>query len=261
MMYDENFGYVIGGGTHSIAYRVAREGYERKMRERERVLKDVRDNPYSFINFDYIWRDDKQVALEAILMDGMLLEYASEDLKRDEEVVKCAIDSNIFSIRFAGNNIKDSDSIMIDLVSRNGLLLEYASPRIRKQKAICMSAVINDGRAIYYVDDTLKGDRDIVLSSIRQNGSLILMAPKKYLSDKEAVIAAVSQKSKSYLLMGVDKKFLDDIDVILSSYIYDKNALKYASDFVKDQIRIITIKNEIDCLLETWNEMKKVKKI
>lgn len=52
------------------------------------------------------------MVITAVAQNGDSLQFASEDLKGDQEVVRCAINQNGTSLRFASQEIKNEYQIV-----------------------------------------------------------------------------------------------------------------------------------------------------
>lgn len=224
---------------------------------KEEALKKVRENAYEFIDLNQELQNDKQIALEVVSVDGILLKYTSEWLKGDKETVLTAIKSNPLAIEYAGSTYKNNENLILELVKINGLILKFATPRIRNMKEIVLEAIKNDGNAIRFASDELKNDREIVLTSIRQNGAAIRYADKSFFSDKEIVIEALKKPGTSFIMPFLPNDLRQDRDVIIAAYFQDKSLIKYAYGSLKDEIRIEFIKVAADNCLKLRQKVYK----
>jgi hypothetical protein len=89
--------------------------------------------------------------LAAVQLNGFALEDASEDLRKDRDVVLAA-------------------------VQQNGLALQYASEDLRKDRDVVLAAMQQDGAALAYASPKLKADivnmsnfKDFTISSNKRN--------------------------------------------------------------------------------------------
>lgn len=87
--------------------------------------------------------------------------YASDNLKRDIEVVKLAVKSSGLALQFIPG-FYDNEEIISYAVSSNGLALMYASKRLRRNKSIVKLALENDFAAIAFADKSLLDDQAFV---------------------------------------------------------------------------------------------------
>lgn len=78
------------------------------------ALKKLKKREISFYDLPKRFRNDKKFILEAVKQDGYALQYASDDLKLDIDVVRAAIKQNkdvlelISSPRYLSKDSKDS---------------------------------------------------------------------------------------------------------------------------------------------------------
>jgi len=243
--------------------------------EKEDVLKKVRENPQIYKTIDGKYRKDPDVALEAMIMDGLLLEYVSEKLKNEETIVKPALESNPMALKFASNLFKNDFNTVMYCVKRCGISLQYASPNMRRNPKIVLEAVRQDGLAIEFADSGLfedkqnkdivmeavyengralkyvmqfKGERDVVLEAVKQNGIAITFADSKYFDDEEIVLITLSQPQCKYLVTFIPERLQSDLNFMKRLGEIDRSYLKYASPEIKDLLRIELLKSAVDSL-------------
>ena len=112
---------------------------------------------------------DREELLEAIKNDGMAhssLEYASDSLKADREVVLAAIRGHDFGFG-------DGEGP-----------LQYADESLGADREVVLEAVMKGGYNLEYASDSLKADREFVLEAIR-NGGFLQYASKELQNDPE----------------------------------------------------------------------------
>lgn len=72
----------------------------------------------------------------AVASDGLLIEYASENLRDDPEFVKKAIEQNPEAIKFASNTVLDNEEVVRLAVEKDPMLFVCASYRLRTDKEL-----------------------------------------------------------------------------------------------------------------------------
>ena len=106
----------------------------------------------------YIIVNDKlQDTINNLTQNGNALQYVSDELKNDKEVVLAAI-------------------------TEDGRALEYASDELKNDKEVVLAAVTQYGRALEYASDELKNDKDVVLAAVTEDGWAL-----QYSSDEEGI--------------------------------------------------------------------------
>lgn len=79
----------------------------------------------------------KEVVLNVVAEDGLLLQFSSREARKDRGVVLVA-------------------------VAQNGLALEFASSALRRDREVVLVAVTQDGRALEHASQALQADKDIL---------------------------------------------------------------------------------------------------
>lgn len=99
----------------------------------------------------------------------MCLEYASDDLKNDEDIVIIAVMSNPDSIQFASFDIRDNSESMQKVIELSHKCFKHATPKLKNDKITALKAVEKDGLNLFYVSIQLKKDYDVVLKAAQNN--------------------------------------------------------------------------------------------
>ena len=94
--------------------------------------------------------------LEAVRKDGMLLKYASDELKNDEEVVHASLNNCALSFRFASPEIKNTKQVVLMVVKRYSGLIQFVSYELRHDHEVCLEATRHNIWAFQYVPDELR---------------------------------------------------------------------------------------------------------
>ena len=172
------------------------------------------------IPFDYV--TDKKLMLEVIKQDAYnIINDESGELRYEREEV----------LHYASEELRKDRELVLEAVKQDGNAFPYASKELWKDKAVVLAAVKNAGNVLecieddcYYEDGTLNeeklknsmcNDREVVLAAVRQNGTALQFASEELRKDKEIALEAVKQddsalKYISNELMS-DEKFLLEI--------------------------------------------------
>ena len=111
---------------------------------------------------------NKEKVLNKVQEYGMQLEYASDELKNDRDVVEKAITSCGAAIKFASNELKNDKDLAIKAVQQYGLALEYLPNELKNDKEVVLEAVSKHGAAIKFASNELKSDKEVIEKSVEQ---------------------------------------------------------------------------------------------
>jgi Domain of unknown function (DUF4116) len=153
------------------------------MLNREEIAVDSADIKKS-LAFDLIHKIHK---------NGLLLEYASDELKADREYVLAAVRQNGWALQFASAALRADREVVLEGVRKDGRALYYASAALKADREVVLAAVRRNGYALPYVSYSLKADREVVLAAVRQNGNALECAHPDLRADEEVVLEAVKQ--------------------------------------------------------------------
>lgn len=165
---------------------------------------------------DYLKSQTKTTMLATVELNGLDLQYASDELKNDSELAYAAFQENIHSLEYVGKKLKDNTYFCISIlklhgtalryfekfqdhigiasiaVSQNGRSLQYASPRIKNNKTIVLKAVQQDGTALKYASEDLRDNDEVVFAAVKQNPSAIRYASPDLWDDPKLLKQCVS---------------------------------------------------------------------
>jgi hypothetical protein len=170
------------------------------------------------------------------------LEFASEELRGDREVVLAAVKQNYLALQFASEKIRDNKKIILTVVQQNYNNIErsfrntnlkkqeykilwFASERLQKDIEILLTIVQQCSWVFKYIDKELQKNKEVVLAAVKRNGDALEYASEELRNDKEVVLAAV--KEHSYTVQRASKKLLGDKLFLIECYRINKDTIAY----------------------------------
>jgi hypothetical protein len=114
-------------------------------------------NALSFSSLNPEFKNDKEVTLHIVRMSGRQLEFASDDMRSDIDVVMAAVSSetqyNGSSLQYAPDQMKDNKEVVLAAIAgTDGQALSYASKRLRGNAEVVRAAMLSHPYAIQTVD-------------------------------------------------------------------------------------------------------------
>lgn len=188
---------------------------------------DSKENIMKHISDDN--SNDKEIMTLAVQGTPELIEYASENLKDDKELVinainSCPIEDCIndgLGIRFISERLKNDKDIILSAVKKDGLELEYSSPDLKDDKEVVLAAVNECGGSLEYASDRLKDDEEVVLAALKNTLDDFDLISERLKNDKDFILKAVA----------IDEGILEYINPELRSYVqeYFENLQLYSN--------------------------------
>ena len=124
----------------------------------------------------------KDGVLTVVSENGMLLEYASEALKNDPDVVQTAVDSDPTALKFATKNC------VLNIVSKKGILLKYAPKGLNNDQEVVRASIKSNGIALQFASI------DCVKELVSEDGLLLKYVGQDQLNQNpELIIFAMEQ--------------------------------------------------------------------
>ena len=155
--FDYIFNTAIAGLCIVICIKIKKQ-YIKEKYNKQHIKEKYKDNFFMgeyYINKYQRLIDDKNIVIEAVKQNGLLLYYALDKFKIDKDVVLEAIKQNPLSFKYASMNIRGDKKIILTVLSNNGLMLKYCSKNAKMNKELVITALFNNRNAINYACNKL----------------------------------------------------------------------------------------------------------
>ena len=182
-------------------------------------------------------KKDRDVVKAAVDQNGMALEYVHEDLKRDPGIVKVAVAQNGCALQFAHEDLRKDRNVVKVAVAQNLKAIYYAHEDLRKDLDIVKVVVAQNGHALQYAHEGFKKDRDVVKAAVAQNGCALQFAHEDMKKDRDVVKAAVDQNGMA--LEYAQEGFKKDRDVVKAAVAQNGMALRFAHEDLKKDCDVV----------------------
>lgn len=154
-------------------YKVLRFVSDDLRRSRTFMLRCVVEHRVHSLSFacEATLRSDREFMLSCIRVHGSALQFASDQLKDDRELVLVAIENNGY--------------------------LKYASPELRSDRAFVRQCVRIKPRSIEFVSDELKNDTQFILSLLTENDKCWKHITDHHTKDEQFMLEAIRRSCNS----------------------------------------------------------------
>ena len=79
-------------------------------------------------------------------------------------------------LEFASDRLKDDKDVLLKSVSQAGWTFCYASDRLKNDKDVLLAASKVDGQALYFASKALRDDKDVVLTAVTKKPIILKYA-------------------------------------------------------------------------------------
>ena len=100
--------------------------------------------------------------MKAVSQSGYALQWASEELRGDREVVMKAVSNTGHALRWAIEELRGDREVVMEAVSQDGYALRHATEELRGDREVVMKAVSEEGHALHHATDELRADREMM---------------------------------------------------------------------------------------------------
>jgi len=165
-------------------------------------------------------RADRDVVTAAVHQNGSALEWASDELRDDRDVVLVAATNPATDdlLQHTSNRLRGDHEIVLAAVGCRGRELELASEELRNNRDVVLAAVGNDGSALGYASDDLKNDKEIVLAAVAhggEDGEVFGDASEELRSNREFVLEVIDRNA--HALCYASEELQNDPSVVLKA--------------------------------------------
>lgn len=138
------------------------------------------------------WNGDKEVVLNNIKGNKFFnLQYVSDNLKEDNEVVLASLRQNYYNLEYAPISYQSDRELVMKIIKKDGRFLKNAKDVFKNDKEIVIEAVKRSGGSLKYASEDLKDDKEIVIIAVKENGMALGFASERLRKDKDVVKAAI----------------------------------------------------------------------
>jgi len=185
-------------------------------------------------------KNNKDIVLAAVGKDARAFWYASENMRNSKAVVMVAVQKQPEAPFFASDKFNYDKDVVLAAVQNDGLLLRDASPRLQNDKEVVMAAIENQPAALEFASDELKNDAGVVFAAVQKDFRLLQYASEKVRNNKTVLLAAVQNEFWTLDTFAVASDALEnDADVVLAAVQKDFRALQYASEKIRNSKKVI----------------------
>ena len=141
-------------------------------------------------------RNDKEIVLLAVCHDtgdrSAVLKWASSSLRNDRDVVLAGLaneDGGHTCLEYVSEELR-KDKELVLFAMRQGGWLQFV-PFFQNDRDVVLAAVRSCGVSLEFASEALQNDKDIVLAAMQENGYGLQYASEALRDDEEIVSAAV----------------------------------------------------------------------
>ena len=136
----------------------------------------------------------RSIVLEAVTDNWWALEYASPELKSDEQVLAAAVQQSWNALQFTIEPLSPTHrGIMLAAVKQSGMALQYASPELSADEEVVLAAVKQAGIALQWASPELQNTRKVVLAAVKQDENALAYASEALRIDHEIMLVAITK--------------------------------------------------------------------
>lgn len=164
-------------------------------------------------------------AMQAVTMNGLSLQRASESLRGTHELVLQAVQQAGSALRYASDTLRADKGIVMASVTTNGMALQYASAELRSDRAVVKQAITQDAWAFFHSAQEFQRDHELAMLAASRDDAVLECMPKSLLSQRKFALELVSSRGRALEYLPQDLR--GDIVVVSRAVAQDVSALKF----------------------------------
>jgi hypothetical protein len=184
-----------------------------------------------------------------ILINVNIIKYASDEIKNDPSIMLYVVSKVGTLLDYGSDTIKDNEDIVrraIKCVHSEGAAFQYASNRLRNNFEITIMAIEQDANLIVYASDVVRNDPDIMEYVVSHNGLLLEFGSDEIKNNDMIVLIAVQcLESNGCPFEFASDRLRGDFNITMEAITLNSDMLKFASDELKDNELIVRTANSI----------------
>ncbi|CAE7224423.1 unnamed protein product, partial [Symbiodinium necroappetens] len=178
--------------------------------------------------------------LRAVHQNGLSLQFAGEELRADQRVVREAIAQNAMALQFASEVLRARRDVVLMAVVRNGHALQFASEDLQQDHTLVLTAArrfLFADWSWFFQDKAIKDQRHIAIAAVSMDASALPHTGRQ--ADKEVVLAALQQDGQ--MLEFASEDLQADPSVVLVAVASDGTALRFASNALRGCRKVVSV--------------------
>ena len=104
--------------------------------------------------------------------NGLALQYASERLRDDKDVVLAAVKEDGHTLQFVSDRLRDDKDVVMAAVKQEGYILDYASSRLKDDEEVVLAAIKEYAYVLEIASDRLKNDYNFIKEAYMANPNI-----------------------------------------------------------------------------------------
>ena len=125
-------------------------------------------------------RNNKSIAIDAIISHRKAFRSAGVDVKNDKSTVIAMLQHHPINLSFVEGPLLEDNDVVLTAVKKSGSCLKFAGKSPRNNYEVVMAAIMNNETAIDFASDNLQKDEKFILEASRINPEL-----RRYLTEKQ----------------------------------------------------------------------------
>jgi hypothetical protein len=180
------------------------------------------------------------VIKKVVSREGYLLEFASEKLRDDEEIVRISLSNNPNIFRKISNRLKDNDDIALKAITVNGFDYSLISDRLKNRPDFARIALIKYPHNFEIIPEKIRNDESFLRAAIEKNGDIMMYAPAKLKDDKALALKAIAAAKTVSTVSDLSKRLLDDDEVFRAAMLKNQTFFRYFSTRIQNDKALIS---------------------
>lgn len=166
------------------------------------------------------------------------LEYGSDKLLNDADVIIAALDARPDALSVAGPRVRSNRAAVLQIVAKHGPSLAHAAPGLQDDREVVLCAVEQAPSSFSHASPRLREDRQVALAAAARNGALVGSMAAWLRHDAQIVAAALNQLGGRVLEL-VPERWRGDKAYVLEAVASYGRALGFASPELRNDLQVV----------------------
>lgn len=264
--------FIAGDMQPKVPEQVDKERINEYLNNPDFIAHLLRKMPHELHNLSEQFRNDKKYVVLAVEKDYTVLHNVSPEFKNDKEVITRAIKGSEFlyergykqpqggnALQFASEELRNDKDLVLLAVKETGTAIRHASENLKQDTEVIKEALFNTKEAFQYLPHTFKDDKKFVLESIDQfvsqwlgpkgeqlgmssnlpqPGSILAHVSDRLRDNKKVVLASIEHETE-FSLKDVSERLQDDKEIVLKAIKKNSSNFKYASEDLRNDREVV----------------------
>jgi hypothetical protein len=209
----------------------------------------IRTNPLSIQYFSETIRDNDDVVLKGLDRESKVIEFASERLKSDPQFMLKAIGHSPLAFKYASMNLKADREFSLEAIKLKPNCYQYLDDKFKNSNEFIVATLLGNGLNLRHMPDAIRSNREMAHIAVKVHGSSLKYLSEELRDDFDMVSLAIERNGTN--IAHASERLKNNKELALKAVSNDGFAIQHLSETLKSDLEVANL-----AIKENFNSIK-----